>query len=159
MSTEVSQMNAMVVYDSVFGNTEQVARAIGAAIGDGVPVEVRPIAEVGVIPAGLDLLVVGGPTQGHGVDPALKAFLDGLPTEAVRGVAVGAFDTRFRWPELLTGSAARGIAKRLEGKGARLLAEPESFFVEHKDGPLAEGELGRAASWARSLAAAVDGAT
>jgi flavodoxin len=155
---EVKQMHAMVVYDSMFGNTERIAQAIGAAIGDGAPVEVRPIAEAGGLPPGLDLLVVGGPTQGHGVDPALKAFLDGLPSEAVRGVAAAAFDTRLRWPVLLSGSAARGIAKRLGQKGAHLLAEPESFFVEHKDGPLAEGELGRAASWARSLAAAVDGA-
>ncbi len=70
---------------------------------------------------------------------------------------MAAFDTRFRWPELLSGTAARGIAKRLERKGARLIAEPESFFVEHKDGPLTEGELGRAASWARQLATAFAG--
>jgi flavodoxin len=152
---EVRKMNALVVYDSMFGNTEQIARAIGAAIEEGGPVDVRSITEVSSLPPGLDLLVVGGPTQAHGVDQALKAFLDALPPEAVRGVAVAAFDTRFRWPVLVSGSAARGIAKRLDQKGARLVAEPESFFVEHKGGPLAEGELGRAASWARHLAEAL----
>jgi flavodoxin I len=110
---------------------------------------------VEAIPAGLELLVVGGPTQGHGVDPAEKAFLDQLPAESVRGVPVVAFDTRLRWPELLSGSAAKGIAKRLQPKGARLLLEPESFFVEGKDGPLGEGELERAAAWARQVVASL----
>lgn len=146
-------MNAMIIYDSVYGNTERIARAIGTALEGGGHVEVRPIAEVGGLPPGLDLLVVGGPTQAHGVDPAMKMFLDELPPETLRGVAVAAFDTRLRWPELLSGSAAKGIAKRLEQKGARLVATPGSFFVKGKDGPLVEGELGRAASWAGQLAA------
>jgi flavodoxin len=150
-------MNALVVYDSTFGNTERIARAIGAALAGPRPVDVRAIAEVGPLPAGLDLLVVGGPTQGHGVGPALKTFLDELPAGAVRGVAVASFDTRFRWPRWLSGSAASGIAARLQRQGGRLVAEPESFFVTHKDGPLAAGELERAATWADRVAATLPG--
>jgi flavodoxin len=144
-------MHAMVVYDSMFGNTAQVARAIGAAMGEDHVVEVWSIAEVGTLPQGLDLLVIGGPTQAHGVTPGLKAFLDGLQPNLVEGVAVAAFDTRLRWPALLSGSAARGIAKRLERKGGRLVSTPESFFIKGKEGPLAEGELGRADDWARRV--------
>jgi len=145
-------VNALVIYDSMFGNTEQIARAIGTELAKLGTVEVRNIDEVGALPTGLDLLVVGGPTQGHGVDQDEKAFLDRLPAESVRDVPFAAFDTRLRWPELLSGSAAKGIAKRLQQKGARPVAEPESFFVEGKDGPLGEGELERAAVWARQVA-------
>lgn len=145
-------MNALVVYDSQFGNTEQIARAIGEELAKLGTVEVLHIDAVGSVPAGLDLLVVGGPTQGHGVDQDEKAFLDRLPAESVRDIPFAAFDTRLRWPELLSGSAAKGIAKRLQQKGARLVIEPESFFVEGKDGPLGEGELERAANWAREVA-------
>ena len=148
-------MNALVVYDSKFGNTERVARAIGEALRENGAVDVRPVAEVDGIPPGIDLLVIGGPTRGHGADPALKAFLARVPPQAVAGIATAAFDTRFRWPVFLSGSAARGIAKRLERKGARLVVEPESFFVEHSEGPLADGEIGRAGVWARSLAGAL----
>jgi flavodoxin len=145
-------MKTMVIYDSLYGNTKQIAQAIGDAIAAGGEVAVMPVAEVGSIPAGLDLLVIGGPTQGHGISPTLKAFFDRLPAGQVRGVPVAAFDTRVKWPELLSGSAARGIAKRLNGKGAVVVTEPESFFVEGKEGPLAEGELARAATWTRQLA-------
>ena len=147
-------MNALVVYDTKFGNTERIAQAIATALQARGTVELQPFDGVQAIPAGIDLLVVGGPTHGHGVDPALKAFLDALPAGAVDGVAAAAFDTRFHWPELLSGSAARGIAKRLEQKGAHLVAKPESFFVEHSEGPLAEGEVLRAGSWALGLALA-----
>jgi flavodoxin len=72
-------MNTMVDYDSKFGNTERIARAVGAALESFGPVEVRSMAEKATLPAGLDLLLVGGPTQAHGVDQSLKTFLDGLP--------------------------------------------------------------------------------
>jgi flavodoxin len=148
-------MNALVVYDSKFGNTERIARAIGEALEETVNVEVCPFAEVDTVPPVPDLLIVGGPTHAHGIDPAFKAFLDGLSPDAVEGVAVAAFDTRFRMPVMISGSAARGIAKRLVGKGAYLVAEPESFFVKHSEGPLAEGEVERAETWARELAGAL----
>jgi flavodoxin len=144
-------MNALVIFDTRFGNTERIARAIGEGLRPTAEVEVRPFAEVDAIPAGLDLLVIGGPTHAHGIDPALKSFLDGIPSGSVAGVAAAAFDTRYHVPTLISGSAARGIAKRLTHKGAELVAAPESFFVEHSEGPLAEGEEVRAESWARQL--------
>jgi flavodoxin len=142
-------MRAMVVYDSLYGNTAQIAHAIGAALS----VEVHPISEVRTIPAKLDLLVIGGPTQGHGIDQPLKDFFSELPGQSVEGVAVATFDTRFHWPEFLSGSAAKEIAKRLKENGANLVAAPESFFVEGKEGPLSGGELDRATQWANLLAA------
>jgi flavodoxin len=148
---EVKTMNALVVYNSVYGNTERIARAIGSVLEGHGPTTVRAIAEADGIPPETDLVVVGGPTQGHGMDKAMKAFLGGLPPASVSGVAVAAFDTRVGWPVLLSGSAARGIAKQLGQMGGRVLVEPGSFIVQGGEGPLAEGELARATSWAEKL--------
>ena len=150
-------MNVLVVYDSKFGNTETIAHAIGDAMRPGNSVDVRPIDDVKTIPAGLDLLIIGGPTQAHGVNTQMRGFLEHLPDAAVQGLAVAAFDTRLRWPKLLSGAASHGIAERLEHKGARVVTEPESFLVERADGPLLEGERERAASWGKHLVGTMAG--
>ena len=61
--------------------------------------------------------------------------------------------SRFDKPVWLTGSAARAAAKRLRAKGHPLVASPESFFVTHAEGPLADHELNRARVWGRALGA------
>jgi hypothetical protein len=65
------------------------------------------------------------------------------------------FDTRADKPALLVGSAAHGMARRLRHRGYRLVAEPESFFVEGTSGPLEAGELERAAEWAKTVVSEV----
>src|ERR671925_681536 len=102
-------MNALVVYASLHGNTERIARTVGAVLAGHGPTEVRPVADATAIPPETDLLVVGGPTHAHGIDKTTKAYLDRLPPPAVTGLAVAAFDTRLGWPAVLSGSAARGI--------------------------------------------------
>jgi flavodoxin len=147
-------MKALVVYESKFGNTERLARAIAERLGAGEPVAVVAAGDASERDlAGIDLLAVGGPTQGHGVSPALKAFLARIPQGAVRGVPSVTFDTRLHWPRLLSGSAAAGCARRLEKQGARLLVPPESFLVVGSEGPLVEGELDRALAWADAVRA------
>jgi flavodoxin len=144
-------MNALVVYDSKYGNTAQIAHAIGVALGNGSDVPVEPFKEVKVLPADLELLIVGSPTHAHGLPAEMSIFLEDLPDDGLQGVAVATFDTRYDLPALLTGSAAHGIAKRLRKKGAHLVREPESFFIEHGEGPLVDGEIARATAWARLL--------
>jgi flavodoxin I len=97
--------------------------------------------------------VLGAPTQRHGLEDTMRRFLDSLPPERLSGLPVAVFDTRMHWPKLLSGSAGDGIASRLTAFGARLLEEPESFFVADKEGPLREGETERAAEWGRRLQA------
>jgi menaquinone-dependent protoporphyrinogen IX oxidase len=147
-------MKAVVVYDSKFGNTERLARAIAETLGAGEPATVvaaGAASERDLV--GTDLLAVGGPTQGHGLSPALKAFLERIPPEAVRGVPTVTFDTRLPWPQFLSGSAAAASARRLVKTGARLVVPPESFLVTATEGPLAEGELARACTWATAVRA------
>ena len=158
-------MRAAVVYESSFGNTRAVAAAVARGLGASLhSVDARP-PDLGA----LDLLVVGGPTHVHGLSSArsrkaasdqgaaaghgigVRGFVDRMP-ETPR-LAVAAFDTRIRKPAALTGSAARGLVKRLRRHGCTLAAPPESFFVLGTEGPLAPGELERAVDWGRSLAA------
>ena len=87
-------MKTLIVYDSVYGNTEQIARAIGGAIND----DVRVLRAGAVNPAELkkiDLFIVGSPTQGGRPTPAIQELLNKVPKDSLKGVKVAAFDTRF----------------------------------------------------------------
>jgi flavodoxin len=145
-------MQSVVIYDSQYGNTQALAEAIAAELQAAGAVEVENARSGAVeLPADLALLVVGGPTQAHGVTAPLRAQLDSMKSHRLDGVVVATFDTRARGPRVLTGAASRGIARRLEREGARLVLEPESFLVEGKEGPLAEGEIERARAWAQTI--------
>lgn len=145
-------MRALVVYDSVYGNTEEIAKAIGGAISGG-EVSVLRAGEVG--PPELEnigLLVVGAPTQGGRATPAIKDFLERVSKSEINGLDAAAFDTRLVTKMVkIFGYAAGKIASSLKKKGAKLVAEPEGFFVDGTKGPLAEGELERAAAWGKGL--------
>ncbi len=146
-------MKALIVYDSMYGNTEKIARAIGAALASSGVVKVfRPGAVNPSDLASVDLLIVGAPTQGGRATPAIQDFLNKLPERAVKGVNVAAFDTRLstRWVGIF-GYAAGKIAESLKRKGGNLIVPPEPFFVKGREGPLKEGELERAVVWAKGL--------
>jgi flavodoxin len=157
-------LRAVVVYDSQFGNTLQIARAIASGLGEHGSVEVVAASEaVARPPSWPELLVVGGPTQRHGMSPTLRAFVESLPRDSLRNTRAALFDTRYRMATLLSGSAASQAAGRVRRAGCRLVAAPESFFVERDRPPdeqrrrhglerLEAGELERAADWGRTLA-------
>jgi flavodoxin len=144
-------VKALIVYDSTYGNTEKIAKAIGAALTGEVKVlragEVNP-AELNAF----DLLVIGSPTYGGRPMPSVAELLNKIPESAIKGKNIAAFDTRI--PTKLAkifGYAADRIAKNLKEKGGNLVVPGEGFFVNGKEGPLKEGELERAASWAKEL--------
>lgn len=145
-------MKALVVYDSKFGNTKVVAREIAQGLGGADVLFCGDVREREL--EGVDLLVVGGPTQGHGLSPDLRTFLDRLAAERVRGMRFATFDTRLTWPRFLAGSAAAQAAKRLTKKGAQMLVGPESFMVKESKGPLLDEELSRAKEWAMQVGTA-----
>ncbi len=148
-------MKALVVYEFRFGNTERIARAVAAALESHGTVQVAAVATAPVALAGIDLLVVGGPTQVHGISPAMRTFLDALAPDAVQDLPIAVFDTRLPGSRLLTGSAADGIARRLVKKGGWLMVPACSFQVLGMEGPLADGEAARAGTWAAEVAEAV----
>lgn len=164
-------MKALVVYESLFGNTEQIARAISKGLAEHSDVEVCEVRDAPmVIPEELDLIVVGGPTHAFSMSmPSTRegAFLQGESQgSAALGVRewlghqrrvphsalVAMFDTRVGKVRHMPGSAARGAAKLAHKLGYAAVAKPQSFYVDDVTGPLAAGELERAQSWGQRLA-------
>jgi flavodoxin len=167
-------MRAAVVYETMRGNTAAIAEAIGRGLrSTGMDATVTSFD--GFAPSkvvDLDLLVVGAPTQSHGLgrdagddttaeeeqrvfegsapEPDIREWLEDLPDGA--GRAAVAFDTRRHGPKFLTGSAARTIESKLEFGGFQIAGEPESFLVT-KDERLDDGEEARAEAWAADLGA------
>jgi len=169
-------MRAVVVYESMFGNTHIVADHIAEGLLEHAEVEVVTVAEATPdLLAGVDLVVVGGPTHVHGLsrestraeaveraddadndlhlDPdaegeGLREWFESLA--GGDGTAAAAFDTRVDMSPLVTGRASKGIAKRLRHHGFRLVTDPESFLVD-KETHLVAGEEDRAQSWGASL--------
>jgi flavodoxin I len=144
-------METLIVFDSKYGNTEKIAKAIYDAVNGNVRVIRASIANPAELGA-VDLLIVGSPINGGRPTPAIQGFLDGLTEFSVKGKKVAAFDTRFskRWVKVF-GFAADKILDNLKSKGGIIASSPEGFFVKGTKGPLKEGELERAAGWAKEI--------
>jgi flavodoxin I len=150
-------MRALIVFDSLHGNTAKVAQAIGDALAG--EVRVRRVDGVSAAELGaVDLLIVGSPTHGGWFTEAIKDWLDQILATGVQGTRFAAFDTRTPPTRLsrIFGFAAPRIAKSLEKKGVTLLVPPAGFIVKGIKGPLDEGELERAAGWAQEIAASME---
>ena len=173
-------MRAVVIYESMFGNTHEVAERIGTGLRTDPAVqdvEVISVGDaIGRILSDVDLVVVGGPTHAHGVSrastrkaaseqaakdpaleldedadgPGLREWFHALPRRD-HGMAA-AFDTRVDGPEFLTGHASKGIAKQLHKHGFTVVDDPESFLVDRQN-HLVPGEPERAEEWAQALVA------
>jgi hypothetical protein len=164
-------MRALVVFESMFGNTQVIAKAVA----DGLSSTMNAgLMEVGAAPrriAGdVDLLVVGGPTHAFGLSRektrqsaadqtedvlvsqgiGLREWLADLEVGA--GIGAATFDTRINKPRV-PGSAARGAEKRLRRLGLRIAVPAESFYVDGTTGPLVDGEAERARRWGERLGA------
>lgn len=174
-------MKAVVVYESMYGNTHLVAGEIGKGLGSEAEVVVVPVEKAGgELLAGADVVVVGGPTHVHGMTrastrkaavdaarkpksgleldpdaegPGLREWFDASGHLPARSAA---FDTRIDAPAVVTGRASKGIAKRLRRHGSTLVAEPESFLVT-KENHLLPDEAAHARQWGRRLATAMTG--
>jgi hypothetical protein len=163
-------MKALVVYESLWGNTEEVARAVAAGLAETCEVEVADVATMPSVAEDVGLLVAGGPTHAfsmsrpstradavtkgatHPPGPVgLREWLERLPTTG-RHPTVATFDTRVDKVRRLPGSAARKAAHLVRRHGLRLAGPARSFYVSDMAGPLLEGEVARATTWGRELA-------
>ncbi len=153
-------MKTIILYDSVFGNTEKVALAMAEALAGQCVVKRINDATAADL-QGIDLLVVGSPTRGFRPTEGVKMFLEGLAPGALAGKAAAAFDTRippetiesrfFRKIVVMGGYADSKISKLLKAKGARVL-ESAGFFVAASEGPMVEGEIERSLAWIKEIA-------
>ena len=172
-------MNAIVVYESMYGNTRRIAEAIAEGLGGATVIGVHE--EPDEFDA-VDLLVVGGPTHLHGLatslsrrmaaeaatedgaevdpgateGPGLRKWMHALPHR--EGALAAAFDTRLDRSTALTGTAAQAIGRRLRRRGHTVVGTA-SFLVEDAVGPLEGGESDRARRWGAELARAVHPST
>jgi hypothetical protein len=158
-------MHAIVVYESVWGNTAAVASAIAEGLGaTAFATDAVPASEL----SAADLIVAGSPVFAFGLPsesireqilqtesdapvapdlthPSLRSWLDKVPAGHGRSAA---FETRIWWsPRGATGT----IQKRLGALGYPAIAPAEKFVVRDKYGPLRDGELDRAREWGREL--------
>lgn len=175
-------MNAVVIYESMYGNTHAVAEAIAAGARTRLITEVHSVAEVPAIDlSGVELLVVGGPTHVWGLSRAstrrsaadaarkpgaglrfepgaegtgLREWLDTLAAGAPRPRRCACFDTRMKAPLGLSGSAGRAAARRLRRHGIEVSRPVHPFYVD-RNNHLIDGELAQAEAWGRDLATAV----
>jgi flavodoxin len=158
--------NALVLFDSEYGNTKQVAQAVAAALRPEFSVRLVQVEDDD--PAGegkAELIFVGGPTHRRRMSRRLRGWFALQPRKALKGVGIAAFGTRYRMSAWLSGSAAKEIARRLRKLGGRPVLPPEDFFVEqdlppegqkrrHERERMEAGELERAAAWAVKVAEA-----
>ena len=162
---------ALIVYETMFGNTERIARAIRDGLRRHVPADAVPVNRApDVVPGDVRLLVVGGPThafsmsrlstrqdawkQGDVVMPievGIRDWLGVLPDDRSQHLRVTTFDTRIAKVRRLPGSAARSAAKLLRRRGYRMLSTSESFFVNETTGPIRDVEIERAQRWGEEL--------
>jgi hypothetical protein len=160
-----------VVFESMFGNTEEIANAVATGLAEHLTVDVVRATPDVTVQDDVELLVVGAPTHAFsmsragtrssaveqgapssaGSGPGLREWLDDLNPHAGDGPAVAAFDTRIR-KRGVPGSAARAAEKRLRKLGLRVLAPSTSFWVTGTTGPLLPDEQERARRWGQSLA-------
>lgn len=166
-------VSALVVYETSFGNTEAVARAIADGIAQHMPVRIVSVADA--TPEASDdetLVVVGGPTHAFGmsregtrreaqerggrtsgVEEGVREWVARLPADRADRL-YATFDTRVTKVQHLPGSAARAAARALHRGGHHPVGDPESFYVADVEGPLLPDELGRARDWGEALARA-----
>ena len=128
-------MKSLVIYASVYGNTEKIAQAIAKTLkGNAISIkQVKPESLEGI-----ELLLVGSPTQAFNMLPAMKSWLKGLPKGSLAGMKVSAFDTRMdvkkvnngflTFMESIFGYAAEKIGKALVRKGGMQITKPEGFI-------------------------------
>ncbi len=146
-------MKALVIYDSQYGNTEKIAKAIGAGFsGDVKVLKVGDVKPEDI--AWSKFVIIGSPTQGGRPTAAIRTFLDNTPKDAFTGKRLAAFDTRAKSIIVkLFGWAADKIEASLKEKSGNPTAQPMGFLVKSTKGPLVEGEESRATEWAKAIAA------
>ncbi len=154
-------MSIVVVYDSIFGNTAQVAEAVAEALRPGREVKLLRVEAAAALPLdGVELLVFGSPTRGFRPTPAMAELVAALHP-ASGGQAAAVFDTRLaledihpaplRWVVDAGGYAAKRMGEKLAENGFALKGEAAGFLVGGTEGPLKPGELQRACAWAATL--------
>jgi flavodoxin I len=143
-------MKTIVIYDTTYGNTEKIARAIAG--GAGKETKAIRVNQVRIEDLNsYNFVIIGSPTQGGRPTKPMQDFLSGLTDGSLQGIKAAAFDTRLvtKWVTIF-GYAAGKIADALQKKGADVFTS-EAFYVTGKQPVLKEGEMERSLVWAKEV--------
>lgn len=141
-------MQALIVYDSNFGNTRLVAEEMAKVLGEDTKVIFVKNAKKSDLD-GINLFIIGSPINGWRPTEATTKYLDSFKTGELKGIRATTFDTRVKL--FIHGDAKNKMAAQLRTLGAIIFTETEKFYVDGKEGPLLEGELARARKWAQTI--------
>jgi hypothetical protein len=163
-------LRALVVYESMFGNTERLAQGVAKGLRlEDAEVTVTEVGEAPSTLSDVDLLVVGAPTHAFSLSrPSTRAeaVQKGAPESRQRlglrewlgagvsespGLNIAVFDTRIDKVRRLPKAAGPRAAKIARRRGFSLLAKPAAFVVEDVKGPLANHEVERAVGWGQRV--------
>jgi flavodoxin I len=150
-------MKTLIVYDSLYGNTETIAGSIAKGItGDVKVVKVTNAKAVDV--KDIDLLIIGSPTQGGRYTKTMDPFLGEISGHINKTTKIAIFDTRVsaKWVKVF-GYAAGKLADFIKKEGFEPVVAPEPFMVESAKGPIKEGELERATQWGKNIGNIIKG--
>ena len=143
-------MKALVIFDSNLGSTKVIAETVAKNLGEGtkaISVSDFNIEDI----KGLDLIVVGSPIIGWKPTEKIDQFLLNLENDQLKNIKATSFDTRIKL--FMHGDAMKKISDKLKNAGAEILVEPRAFYVKGKENGLFDGEIGKAADWAKTIKA------
>ena len=155
-------MKTVIIFDSFFGNTEKVAVSIKEKLEPSGEIILKRFSSASpVILENTDLLILGSPTRAFQPTKKSTEFIRKLPPNSLDGIKTTSFDTRINLKDVdskflrfmagLFGYAAETLQKLMIKKGSTAAVNPEGFYVKGNEGPMADGELERASSWAASI--------
>ena len=155
-------MKTLILFDSYFGNTERTAFSVGEGLNNHGDIILKRLSEASPeMLKGIDLLIMGTPTRAFRPTKAAVDFLRKLPAHSLTDIKIAAFDTRISLADVdskvlrfmvgLFGYAAEPLQKIMVKKGGTAAGNPEGFYVKGTEGPMTDGELERASTWAVSL--------
>ena len=146
-------MKAIIVYFSKFGNTQAICTAIAETLASAGSVRLVSLDQLTRSDMQeSDLLVMGSPTHRMNLPEAVRPVFKKLPRRALRGMHVAAFDTSYKMSAFLEHfTAAKKLAQKLHKLGGVRVVPPETFYVIEREGPLYDGEIERARTWAGSI--------
>jgi flavodoxin len=146
-------MKGMVVYQSKWGNSRQIAEAIAGSLAEsGHEAEAVSVKSAGSPDPSLDFIVLGGPTRAAHAYGPIKRFAKSMTGESWKGKRFATFSTGASIPtEKPSTQASERIHEMLEANGLKPLAPPFKAGVQGMHGPLVEGDLERAAEFGKEL--------
>ncbi len=155
-------MKTLIIYDSVFGNTEIIARAIYDAFENKEETHIcKPETFTPELLNGVELLIVGSPTRGFRPTKPITDLFESMKSDSLKGVMASAFDTRVKLETIKSGAlrllvkaggyADKTISKLLNKKGATIIVPSQGFFVTANEGPLYNTEIERTTEWTKDI--------